>query len=1297
MSRDLQGNASFSEVYYFLKDGGDKYTFQCFKSLFSVAFLLFPAFMGKEVALITELATGATLVGAGVGDIISNAAKNAFSFFKHKDYSNYKTRYEQMQIAQVMLVYAAYFDTISQYLPNENSEIALLRKEISPNGLRSYLKGLEKAAQQNAGMHRLLEQGIALPDQTQEFSQYEERLKKFYVALNDEFIKFFEQTKFWEELRNDSNVENQESNQWQREFFSDLLQKLPEKAVNTYVRQYFELSREFPDFAIWANQKEHEQIESKIDIGFQKAAEHLRQLTDASTSPGDRAVRMLTHYQKKYANYVTDPIIEYDMNNLFENIVFPERREIFIPQAFQALSYHHDMQLEREDTWSKSYRGEDIGEYVSSALRHPKYCDQPMLILGLPGAGKTLLCHMLAAQILSAEYFVIIIRLRDTDANGTIIAQVNAQIKQDLGENCTWDDIRYASLDKPILLIFDGYDELLQASGKTYSNYLQNITTFQTDERRIYNLFVRCIVTSRVTLIDKASISQNSQILRLCDFNDMRVQEWCDIWNEKHVQHFATHSMKKFVVPESGKVKELSRQPLLLLMLALYEMNGGHLQEQDDISRAKLYYQLIMDFVIRERKKDSEFRHTVSEAQKRAVQDDFLHLSIAALGMYNRKKLFIQCGELDADLAFLTQGAATVDDTDERALSESDQLIGSFFFIHTSSMPTNRGATKVSAYEFLHNTFGEFLTAYYILNTAFQMIKRQRLDEEGDEAFSWTKALRKKWCVGLAYAPLFTRPVVLNMIHELSDVFLQNSGLDAEKVRDVLDTRLHEEFHDIISGEFFSTLQEILNMQGNPYKHPELMVHVAVYSVNLILLRATICGNGFTFTDGLGSASDWQKLTHIWRYAFSEEELVSLSCLIKLRHSDDTYALTYIYNENAANQAGTLSKLGRLLRVSNALGDDAAFAVFSSIRGELSPEIKKILAKEHLQLRTRYALNRLSNHLTSFKPGEQDHGKLFRVMKELYLCCSDEDEVIGLLVYYMLLRMLTEQGLLSGQNISQLLDMNCFMCVEKTLRFTPNFLLHDLLLRELLGCVKYLPNEVRWSFLKEFLDYYRQCISCSGHPSTGLSKMACFILEMLTSVLESCGYLPCEKPPEGLYFKFFRVLELDGQWQLTPQVLQIFQLLDRIGYHEESDRILDFFFHNTTINDPMMGVIRYMNRNPASAGALIDCCYYVHQSRNFGGWEHIEFYRWGQYVLKRLKSVETLLPDHEESFYHLLCLFCDDEEGLWWYKELHNEAEHIVQEYGKRLSILTLKKFTEFGKKIGDIHLQQVIERLLYV
>lgn len=215
-----------------------------------------------------------------------------------------------------------------------------------------------------------------------------------------------------------------------------LIRGLPKTAVNTYEQQYFALAKEFPDFSVWANRREHARLEAQIDVGFQRIAEELRKLSAAAPCGGDAAMEILARYEKKYARYITSPIIEYDMGNSVEEIVFPAKRNIFIPQAFQALAFRRQMSLEQTDIWKNAFSGQDIGQYIGSILRHPKYGELPLLILGLPGAGKTLLCHMLAAQILFSEYHVIIIRLRDTIAEDTIVKQISAQMERDLEEEC---------------------------------------------------------------------------------------------------------------------------------------------------------------------------------------------------------------------------------------------------------------------------------------------------------------------------------------------------------------------------------------------------------------------------------------------------------------------------------------------------------------------------------------------------------------------------------------------------------------------------------------------------------------------------------------------------------------------------------------------------------------------------------------------------------------------------------------------------------------------------------------------
>lgn len=191
------------------------------------------------------------------------------------------------------------------------------------------------------------------------------------------------------------------------------------------------------------------------------------------------------------------------------------------------------MQLEQE-VWKEYEERDNIGKFISDILRHSKVGELPLLILGLPGAGKSLLCNMLAAKILFHEYHVIIIKLRDTIADETINQQINQQMKRDFSNSCTWDDIAESGINKPVLLIFDGYDELLQASGRTYSDYIKKIAEFQKDQKSIYNIFVKCIVTSRTTLIDKALIMDNTPVIRLSDFDAERIDVWSKIWNENN-------------------------------------------------------------------------------------------------------------------------------------------------------------------------------------------------------------------------------------------------------------------------------------------------------------------------------------------------------------------------------------------------------------------------------------------------------------------------------------------------------------------------------------------------------------------------------------------------------------------------------------------------------------------------------------------------------------------------------------------------------------------------------------------
>ena len=192
-------------------------------------------------------------------------------------------------------------------------------------------------------------------------------------------------------------------------------------------------------------------------IGFEEISKCITEYCEKSAH--SRAVNTLENYRKKYSAYIETSVV--DVSEMKEDsadgIIFPSKREIFVPQSFKTLMYKKDMHLEDKAVWARIDDWENIGKFIGDVLRHSISGSLPLLILGHPGAGKSLLCNMLAAQILCHEYHVIIVKMRDSNAEQTIMQQINEQIERDFSNGCLWSEIAESQLYKPLLIVFDGY------------------------------------------------------------------------------------------------------------------------------------------------------------------------------------------------------------------------------------------------------------------------------------------------------------------------------------------------------------------------------------------------------------------------------------------------------------------------------------------------------------------------------------------------------------------------------------------------------------------------------------------------------------------------------------------------------------------------------------------------------------------------------------------------------------------------------------------------------------------------
>lgn len=941
---------SFSEICK-LMEGNENDIGKCISGIFEIGLLFLPGLVCKDIMSVMNLVNGATILGAK--PIIEGAIKNIANVFTNKKYDDFSTKYEHAQIAQVLIVYAAYFDTIKYYLPDEERKIKISEKEklvLTEESIFRYMGEIEQNALKDAekGAKDVFEYALPIPNPVEELEEYTRFLEKFYGILNEQFIEFYRSLDFFDSM---SEVK--------RDHFLATIRKLPKLAVKNYEKQYYQLAVNFNDFFVWTNIGEHKKIQKNLDIGFEKISKCIAEYYEKSTH--SRAVETLQYYRENYNAYIETSVVEApEMKyNSADGVIFPSKREIFVPQSFKTLIYKKDMHLEDVAVWSRLDEREDIGKFVGDVLRHSINGSLPLLVLGHPGAGKSLLCHMLAARILCHEYHVIIVKLRDSNAEQTIIQQINEQIERDFSNGGRWNELINSQLDKPLLIIFDGYDELLQASGKAYADYLQKIVEFQESQKN-HGISVKCIVTSRITLIDKAEITRNTPVLMLSDFDEERIEQWSKVWNEKNQDYFIREGLKEFNIRRSDKVFELAKQPLLLLMLALYDSNGNALKRNRNISETQLYDNLIREFISREKRKDGGFRSLQKDGRDKLIAQEMMKISIAALGMYNRKKLYIRSGELENDLNFICQEKKKIEELRCSELSESEKLVGSFFFIHKSNATdiVNRERISNTAYEFLHNTFGEFLTADYILTEMKKVISWINTLVESNREEQWKLGSQRAWVVGMAYTPLFSRPVVIRMLHEW--VVKCFTVGQIKEINAGLNHLLDFEIPNIVSGEAMFDLKEVMEDKENPYTHEALLKHVAIYSANLVILRTIILGEEyrFEFDDEI-----WNKIFAIWRYAFSEDELLNFSNQFTIDEVGEKHEMKYLGKEKQEFQ-NYKNKIVKYMQINSIVGNSALYGIMGALIGEENRiKVQNAIDKNDLNIRARclwnYGLDRL--------------------------------------------------------------------------------------------------------------------------------------------------------------------------------------------------------------------------------------------------------------------------------------------------------------------------------------------------
>lgn len=499
--------------------------------------------------------------------------------------------------------------------------------------------------------------------------------------------------------------------------------------------------------------------------------------------------------------------------------------------------------------WEQRLTHDSFEHFLAAHLLSPSALLTPLLVLGHPGAGKSLLTTLLTARLPAGEFRPLRVELRHTPAEADVQQQLQHGLWRDTGRSVGWPEWSEEKPGVVPVVLLDGFDELLQAGAQRLDSarqwgYLRSIEEFQKREALLGRPLI-VIVTSRTVVADRAEIPMNSQVLRLEPFGMPEIDRWLSIWNATNGPYLEQRGLRPLTQEVVRPHRELAAQPLLLLMLALYDAVGNALHRLGDegISRTQLYERLLTEFVRRQVDKDGSLPPAEEAA---AVERELHRLSVIALGMFHRGAQAISGEEADRDLRALADTEAHGEP------GATGLLFGRFFFVHEAQALVTE--QRLRSYEFMHATFGEHLAA--------RLIERalRKLADTAAEHGRGTLDDGELYAL-LSFAPLTDRA---QLVENLSDLL---AAWPAGRARDALPGLLVELFR---AAQWEPGHRSGL---GHAPVRVTRTYRDVVYEVNLMVIGVAAAGevyaSQFLGTEGL--VDSWRRRAMMWRSQLSED------------------------------------------------------------------------------------------------------------------------------------------------------------------------------------------------------------------------------------------------------------------------------------------------------------------------------------------------------------------------------------------------------------------------------------------
>ncbi|WP_433382184.1 NACHT domain-containing protein [Actinoplanes sp. CA-142083] len=606
--------------------------------------------------------------------------------------------------------------------------------------------------------------------------------------------------------------------------------RVSRRAVELYDRSHRRLAEEIPEFAIWAGR-----LESRAAA---RSLERLESLLLRTTSGADPSAHRAA-LDRVYRAELSRPVLSGDAGRL----ALPKLGEAYIDPRFRVKEADPAARPSAETWWSDTTVRSDVDTFLATYLTTAQAVEAPMLLLGQPGAGKSSLTKILAARLPASDFFVVRVPLRDVPAEADLQGQVEFALRRAIGETVAWAALARESGEALPVILLDGLDELLQTTGVHQSNFLERVAEFQEREAAL-DRPVAVMVTSRIAVADWARLPGGTLVVRLEPFDDHQIERWAGVWNEANRGRLPAPLDPGVLT--LARFRGLAEQPLLLLMLALYDADANALRDDAAaLDGGQLYERLLTRFAQR------EVERVHADRTAELVEEELTRLAVVAFAMFNRNRLWVTAAELDDDLAGLDLAPSRVPDAAgfRTPLTAGQEMVGRFFFIHRGQ--ARRDEKDLHTYEFLHATFGEYLIARLLVQTLREVAAREAvaargLRLRGHQEDDPLQAL-------LGFTPLTVRNTVLPFVRGLI------GDDERETLRAVLVRR---------------TSQAVTRPTFTPSRYQPVDKRIdhwmAIHSLNLVLL-VLACGGELRASELFTLAADpadWLRGTALqWRAA----------------------------------------------------------------------------------------------------------------------------------------------------------------------------------------------------------------------------------------------------------------------------------------------------------------------------------------------------------------------------------------------------------------------------------------------